>query len=223
MNIVKGNYKTSEFELKFRKPNKSFEEWQDVLMDKQYKYSSLYKSKREVLNFLLCVIGNEYDYENGYIIYDDISKYGNWEESIFSEKIQKVIDKILEYPELKIAYDISYQYVKKIHDAESAEKEKIKNEHDDMIKRMSNIDLTNDIDGKMKKIIESYIGKKEEKYQPYYPISEYSNISKFDENVHISYINAAIEICEDILLNKDKEEANNIEFAENFLKKFKKV
>jgi hypothetical protein len=63
----------------------------------------------------------------------------------------------------------------------------------------------------------------------YYPINNYSIITQFDKNTHISYINAGIEICEDILSHKEDYSIKNvvdykinITFAKKFLKKFKK-
>lgn len=226
MNIVKGNYKISDFELKFRKPNKTFEEWQDVLMDKQYRYSSLYDTRKHVLNTLLCVIGTEYDYVNGYVVYDgDISKYSNWEEAIFNNKIQKIIDKIIEYPEFKIAYDIAYQFIKKIQDEKLEEKNKEKAEYNSIMENLVKfISDGNEPSPIVKDIYDAYIGKNKKirQLESYYPISEYSTITKFDDNTHISYINAAIEMCTDILNNKEKEEVTNVKFATKFLKKFTK-
>lgn len=82
--------------------------------------------------------------------------------------------------------------------------------------------------------LEQIFGKieKEEPYE-YYPICNYSIITMFNRNTHPSYIKAGIEICEDILRTppKDKPSDNQfqkeqtkemINFAENFLKKFKK-
>ena len=65
--------------------------------------------------------------------------------------------------------------------------------------------------------------KNDTKYHEYYPISEnYSIITFFDENTHPSYIDAGIEVCEDILNHESEEREDNIKFAKSFLEKFKK-
>ena len=45
-------------------------------------------------------------------------------------------------------------------------------------------------------------------------------ISKFNKNTHPSYIQAGLEVCNEILKHRDEEEASNIAFAEKYIKKF---
>ena len=77
------------------------------------------------------------------------------------------------------------------------------------------------------------MAEKKERYE-YYPICEYSNITKFDKNTHPSYIKAGIEICNDIIAFPPaikeswnefqiKERNEMIEFAGKFLLKFNTV
>ena len=70
---------------------------------------------------------------------------------------------------------------------------------------------------------------KEDKHRPYYPICDYSIISKLDKKSHPSYIKAGIEICEDILANAEIYQKgdnfarpSNVSFAKKFIKKFNK-
>ena len=250
----------SDFEIKRRKPNKTFDQWVEILTDKQYKYHSIYPNKKRVADYLLCVIGTGYGYnkKTGCIIAEasgadqDIDLYGDWENSILCPEIKPIIEKIFEYPEVKIALDAESDYVKAYQKKKKDEDFLIWEDYYNAIneERLENgLPQLDKYDPDTLGIIYAYLDEKlkavlnefekneeneeienEEFYKPslYYPISNYSIITQFDKNTHISYINAGIEICEDILLHKEdyliKNEVNykgNVTFAEKFLRKFK--
>jgi len=56
------------FVLLQQKPQKTIEEWVELLTDKRFKYSSIYPDRRRVLDHLICCIGNGYGWDKeGYI------------------------------------------------------------------------------------------------------------------------------------------------------------
>jgi hypothetical protein len=137
--LIKEDKELTPFEIKFRKPNKTFDEWVEVLTDKQYKYSSLYKTRKGVADHLLCVIGNGYGInKEGFIIQkasgadQDKDLYGAWESAVFKPEIQEEVNKILAYPELKLTldtvrnyFDIKSKEEKKQKEAERADFKKM--------------------------------------------------------------------------------------------------
>lgn len=233
--ITKGKPLSSHSQ-KLLKHNKTLEEWVDVLCDKEYKYSSIYPDRKFVVNHLMFTIGNGYGYKDGFIMQEasgadqDITDYGDWQNAIFTDEIQKVVDSILSYPEVAQTLDTACDYqIKSIErhnarhhptidlDALCMEKHgmtwaeyKKTDKYKDALKALSK---------KMPGI--AALISEEEKYAQYYPICQYSIITQFDENTHPSYINAGIEACEEILAHKKEERKQNIDFAKKFLAKFK--
>jgi len=61
--------------------------------------------------------------------------------------------------------------------------------------------------------------KQKEKYSKYYPICEYSIISKLTKDSDDECIDAGILVCEEILKNNLEESQGNVEFAKKFFKK----
>ncbi len=192
------------------------EQWVEYLTSDDYEYSSLYSGRREVLNNLLCTIGTGYDYINGYIIMtasgadQNISLYGEWEKAKFAPKIQKVVDRVMAWEGLSEVLD-KHEEIVTVHRKTKEDKD-IKTfgmPYKEWCKITKNLELLSD-----------YLPTKE--YQRYYPISDYSNITKFDENTHPSYIKAGIEVCEEIIIHKSEEREENVKFAKTFLAKFKK-
>jgi hypothetical protein len=213
----------SELELKELKPNKTFDEWVEILTDPNYMYSSLYPDRRSVANHLLCVIGNGYGFKNGFIIKEasgadqDTTDYGDWMNAKFREDIQVIVDTIMSDPEVEKV--LRYIDVKSsILKAEKLEQE-IKSfgmSYEDFLKSSDYND---------------FFGKVNTKFE-YYPICQYSIIKNLNKQSDPSYIKAAIEICEDILANppKYKKKDNKfqkdqcdeqVKFAQNFLNEFK--
>ena len=222
----------SELELKELKPNKTFDEWVEILTDPNYKYSSIYPDRRSVANYLLCVIGNGYGFKNGFIIHEaggadqDSTDYGDWHNAKFRDDIQSIVDTIMADPEV--------EKVLKHIDVKSSEykAEKLAQEAEKLAQEIKSFGMT------YKEFLKSdgykkLFGRVETKFE-YYPISSYSKIKMINKNSDPSYIKAGIEICEDILANppqykKDynqyqKDECDKqVKFAEKFLKKFKIV
>lgn len=128
--LIKEGKELTPFELKLRKPNKTFDEWVEVLTDKQYRYSSIYKTRRAVADHLLCCIGNGYRInKEGFIISkasgadQDKDLYGAWENVVFKAEIAKEVDKILSYPEVKLTLDTIRDYCAQKSEFEKKEKE----------------------------------------------------------------------------------------------------
>lgn len=215
----------SELELKKLKPNKTFDEWVEILTDPSYKYSDMYPDRRSVADHLLCVIGNGYGFKNGFIIKEaggadqDTTDYGNWENVKFRDDIQLVVDTIIADPEVeKVLRHVDVK--RDEHEAEKLAKE-IKAfgmPYKEFVKS----------DGYKK-----FFSSEKTKFE-YYPICSYSKIKMINKKSDPSYIKAGIEICEDILANPpeygknynqyEKEQCDEqVKFAQNFLNKFKNI
>lgn len=217
--VLKGKPLT-ELEIKLLKPNKTFDEWVEVLTDENFRYSSIYPDRKSVANHMLCVIGNGYGYKNGFIIDEasganqDITDYGDWMNCTFREDIQKIVDVIMIDPDVEKVIHLTEESQKK-HDEEELAKE-IKSwgmPYAEFIKS-----------DKYQELIKMFPDKSDAGYTTYYSICSYSKITMLDKDSDPSYINAAVEICEDILLHRDeesKEQKGNVAFAERFLKKHK--
>jgi hypothetical protein len=229
--VLKGRELT-EYDKKAMKVGKTFEEWVKILTDKNYPYHSIYPDRRSVLNHVLCVIGNGYNYnKKGYVTGkasgadQDIDLYGDWENCVFRDDIKKIVDSIMEMPEVKQTIDSAYIVRKKYQD-ERREKEEAQERiafggmtykefrESEKYQEMKKDPKYKDIFGDS------------EKYYPYYPLCDYSIITQFDKNTHPSYIKAGIEICEEILAHREEEEKenhghNNVPIAEKLLKKFR--
>jgi hypothetical protein len=248
--ILEGR-KLSDFEIQLRKPNKTFDEWVNVLTNKEYKYSGIYSDRQSVANHLLCTIGNGYGYnqKTGMVIMkasgadQDQDLYGQWENAVFEPSILKVVNQILDVPECKISLDAYSNIII------NSREERKKKEREDRFKFFGNLlpsinkrrielgktPLSIDDDNLYNYIEDSLNIKNtiQPKFE-YYPICDYSIIMKLDKNSHTSYIKAALEICESIVadppeIKKDfnqyqiDERNKVIIFCENFIKKFKKI
>jgi len=217
----------SEMETKLLKPNKTFDEWVEVLTDPEYKYSSMYPDRRSVANHLLCVIGNGYGFKNGFIIIEaggadqDQTDYGDWKNAKFRDDIQAIVDSIVSDPEVELVL----QHISK----KKAEHETKELAREIKTLGMSFMDFKN---SKAYKLLLKGDDEESNKPYEYYPICNYSKISMIDENSHPSYIAAGIEICEHIIKNppqyrKDfnkyqRDQCDSqVKFAEKFLNKFK--
>jgi hypothetical protein len=216
--IVTEGKELSELEIALIKPNKTMDDWIYCLTHPDYKYD--YEDSKFVIDNLLCTIGNEYGYKDGYIIKEasgadqDITVYGDWQNAKFRNDIKEIVDNILAIPEVKNTIDISFNFRKEIRDEEDAKKLA-----DDI--KWFGMPFKEYVKTKGKtvdKLLSEVTGKPyEEKYKKHYPISNYSNITKFDKNTHKSYIDAAINICIEILDHKKEEEKCNVEFATKFM------
>ena len=242
-NLILNGKPISKFEKKLRKPNKTFDEWVNVLTNPEYRYSSLYPDRKSVLNHLLCVIGNGYGIsKDGFIISEasgadvDIDLYGNWENAKFPKNIKKIVDKILSMDEVKEVLNEAHEYRKKLIEERNKEERK-RNEY--FYEALKTANLYDESEGELElseilKRLDKGANKndqsKEEKYSKYYPICNYSIIYKIcDEetriregikNVHQSYIDACVEICKDILNHQEeesKDNGDNIMYAKKFL------
>lgn len=217
----------TELEAKMLKPNKTFEEWVEILTDEEYQYSGLYPNRRSVACSLLCGIGNDYGYKDGYIILEasgadqDSTDYGDWMNAKFREDIQIVVDQIMADPEVEKVMLFVGEAGKKHKEEKLAEEIK---SFGMPYKEWLKSDKHKDFSKKLAELRGETIEEEEEPYNTYYPICQYSAITQIDENSHPSYINAAIEICEDIIAHREielKDRKGNVLFAEKFLKKAK--
>ena len=204
-NLIKNGAQLTDIEKKQLKKNKTFDEWVNLLTDKNYQYQSIYPNKKSVANHLLCVIGNGYDWNNQGYLELRSEATTDWRNAKLPENIQATLDSIFSIYEVELTYQ-TYR--------------------DEVIK---NINKRKEEDRKNKELIDKYSkyfsddNDTKQKYSKYYPISSTSNIyvivddetkkrtrlSKIDS----SYVEATKEICIDILENKDNEEKDNVEFA----------
>ena len=249
MQKVNGGRELSPLEKKMLKVNKTFDEWVEILTDKNYRYSSIYPDRRSVADHLLCVIGNGYGINKDGFVYaeasgadQDQALYGDWENSQLVPEIRKVIDDIIVIPEFRLTIDTYYQFVMEIKEKKKSEERERNRTFYEVLKLNDLYDESegdlrwDEIHRRMGILFKKSGIDREEKseYNPYYPICDYSIIwiigsQKEREKhgikeVHQSYINACIEICEEIILNKeaeDKERKGNVTFAKKFLKNHK--
>ncbi len=212
--IIEGE-ELNNLEIKKIKPNKTFNEWCEILMDKKNPYP--FETKKEVIDYLLFIIGNEYNYnkETGYIFQkangtnQDITIYGDWKNAFFNQNIKETIIKLLKTPEVKNTVDIAHNHELKIFKA----KKNISEEWSSKLSSSKEQKKTKEILKNTKQFFES-------KEYRYYPISAYSLITQFDDKTHSSYIEAGIEACEDIIIRSEHQEQTNINFAFKFLKTY---
>ena len=108
--LIKEGRQLNDYDIKRLKLNKTFDEWVDVLTDERYEYQ--YENRKAVACQLLCTLGSGYSLnKEGFVIENasgadqDKSLYGDWENAIFREDIQKVIDSILAMPEVVATID----------------------------------------------------------------------------------------------------------------------
>ena len=202
--IILEGRETTDFERRMLKVNKTFDEWVELLTNKQYKYHSLYKTRRSVADHLLCVIGNGYGMnKDGFIIQEasgadqDLSLYGDWQNAKFHPEIQAVVDQLLATPEVKQTIDTYAEVVDESIQKRKQEDNKHKTDWRNTIKRAFDgaeklpkdsmfgdkaiTDLTDDeIDEFIDILMQDRLSKngstKEQPYHPYYPISDYSII-----------------------------------------------
>lgn len=217
------------------KIDKTIDEWVKIMTDKNYRYVSLFPTKRSVVDYLLCTIGTGYGFKNGYVYEEasgadeDVAIYGDWKNATFDSKIDDIVKGIMGTPEVKETIETAYNFLKSERERRlKIEKERLCKMFDDIKSDDDDDDFNKEVDELLKSIMNGLENNKEkeevikEKYQQYYPICEYSNITKIDENSHPSYINTGIEVCEEILNHESEEDKDNIEFARKYLNRFKK-
>ncbi len=217
--------KLSEVEIKQLKPNKTFDDWVEIFTDPDYRYSSMYKDRRSVADYLLCTIGTGYGYKNGFIIEEasgadqDSTDYGDWKNCSFRTDIQKGVNEIMN--DSGVEKVMKFVTIENEKHQEKKLAEEIKSfgmPFKDWLKLEQEADLIYEI---------------EETHSDYYPINNYSIITMLDENSHPSYIKAGLEISSDIInfppkigkdWNKYQKDGRTemVKFANNFIKKFKK-
>ena len=248
-NVINGGKVLTELEKKQLKPNKTLDEWVEILTDENYRYHSHYPNRRSVLNNLLCTIGTGYSLSpDGYIIEgasgagEDRSIYGDWENAEFREDIKEIVDSILNKEVVKMTLDKASEYVKK------AEEERHMKDYGriyDFLKKSNIYDVAKQgklAASKLNKIMSALVKGKDEddeddednEYRPYYPISTSSTIWYIADKesqtrkgiMHIdqSYIDGAIEVCRDILAHEKEESesrhsSKNVEYAKKILGK----
>lgn len=237
IDLIKNGKPLTELEKKMLKINKTFDDWVEIKTDPNYRYKSLYPNRRSVADHILCTIGNGYGWNrHGFIIEEasgadqDKALYGDWQNAKFGPQIQPVVDAIISMPQVARTIDAAKELIQDIKNKREEQEKKTWGKYAD-------IDFD---DGKIAKILKSFRdkGKKilgmeeKEPYHPYYPICSSSDIyailsdekrirqgiEKFDQ----SYIDAAIEVCQDIMAHQKEESKRpeNIEFAKKLLFKY---
>lgn len=228
---VKGRQAT-EVEALDAKHNKTIDDWVKLKTHPDYRFKSLFPNRKSILNYLFCVIGSSYAYSNGYIIEtasgadQDKSVYGFWPEAQFKGKIANKVNEIVNDPLVKQTLDATKNY---IYLKVTKKKEEEEREHKELFEQIKKalderaVTMDKDTESEFMEMYDLLTNKKEnpkeEKYSQYYPICEYSPITKVNKTSEASTFNAAIEVCQEILLHKDKERAENVKFAEKFLKR----
>lgn len=222
--IVNDGIPLTDIEKKQLKPNKTFDEWEEIFTDPTYRYYHMFKTRRKTADYLLCTIGTGYGYRNGCIILEasgadqDSTDYGDWKNCTFRKDIQLKVDKIMN--------DSGVEKVMKFLTIEKAESDAKKLAEEIKSFGMSYADWQN---SKQAQEMDSMLTAE---IPEYYPISNYSIITMLDENSHPSYIKAGLEISNDIIKyppkigkdwNKYQTDGRNdmIKFAKNFVNKFK--
>lgn len=220
------------------KPNKTFNEWVELLTDEKYRYSDLYPTKKHVKNNLLCVIGTGYDWnKEGFItelgpMGTDMVIFAGYlgaEEKVAKEVRDKIVS-IRRHPDINLnnlverwfQAEIALSYVDNgWHRASEARR--IVNELNEKC-----AELSEEVGKKLKTEIartffemEQKNAFRERKIRTYYPLCEYSNLVTMPDNAHQSYVNAGIEVAKEILANK-KEPYESREYARAFLDKWAK-
>lgn len=233
--IVYEGEELSDHKKLYLKVNKTLDDWVEIMTHKDYEYRS--KTRKEVLNHLLCVIGNGFTFDkNGFLIGSggagvNSAEYGDWKNAKFTGELKKIVDNIMSMPELKATLEKQEEVVRKSRE----EREKSTREVDDLMKSVAkhmNIDITGLSSREiMDRITDKREGgkKKVEKYKKYYPISRSSDIYTIVdkeslrrsgiEKIDPSYIKGAIEVCNDILAHQEEEEPNNVKMAKTILSK----
>lgn len=209
------------------KPNKTMDEYVEMCTSPKYIYHSIFPNRKQVLNHFLCTIGTGIKWNKDGFLADtgpsgeDMTKYKGFSKIDFPEHI-KVQCTWLENEEINL-----YRKVRSDKDQERKRKEK--EQMDKMLEQMNKVkeilkskvlDDSPELD-KIKKVSEE-LDRMENVFKvpddhPFYPICDYSPITHFPENAHISYLKAGKEICESILSNP-KESASNKKQATNILK-----
>lgn len=215
---IYGKNDPTDFDIRLAKQNKTMDEWVDVLMDDK-KYKHVYATKRKVYYQTLLAIGGGYSYKDGYIIREasganqDIDMYGLWQFVNLDKLLFNKVSELVNNKEVKKVIDYNYDVINTYIE---------KKKSDELKRDMESFGMPYD---EWKEKNSKYIlDISENKYEPYYPISEgYSNITFLDSKSHISYIDAALEICNDILDNKHLEELRNVQWVLLNIDKFKKL
>lgn len=247
----------TEYELLQLKEFKTLDEWVEIKTHPSYPYKRLFADRKSVLDHLLCVIGNGYEYQNGYIVETssgarmNIASYGEWQSATLAPRFQKLIDKVLNDPDVKLVVDneleqtLMWQRQKATRTAEhyfrleeliaNVENRELDITLEQIIDEILDgtfYDKLNERNGKFNDILADKFGKgetesddEEPKGRRYYPICNYSDITKIDKDAHPSYIAGAIEVCQEILaypeidLQQEHHSGNNLKFAKAFMKK----
>lgn len=215
----------SEYEKKSNKPDKTFDEWVDLLMDNEYQYT--YDSRRGVADQLLCTNGNGYDLsDRGFIIESssgsNIDDFGDWKNAKLRDDILEEITTLLNIPEMKLAIDADYKQL--IEYNEKEEKRRAKYE---------NYEISDDtINSLLKKLNKNKdtkeIKKPKFKEHPYYPLCQYALLCNFDEKTHISYIKEGMKVCQEIVADEehykdDRNDKESVRRAKTYIKKWKHI
>ncbi len=216
----------TENEALLIKPKKTFDEWVDVLTNKEYVYHKLYPNRRQVAASLLFFDRNEYVYCDGFIegavSWENlVSDYGDWQNAVLPEKICKQITRILEMPMVAEAFEVTFE----VYEKRKTEKNESEKETDELRKLVEKTRVLLGEEGLLEKLDEK---KRERDQYPTIIFGAKSPITQFTQQTHSSYIEAGIEMCKFVLANKKQyskigyyREGMFLPFCESFLTKHK--
>lgn len=197
---------SSGHELEY-KPNKTMDDFINMCLDPKYKYKSIYPNRKSVLNHLLCVIGNGYDWNKKGFLTKSHGPSGTEMETFWGFKKEKIAENIE-----KECYWLKNKEIneyRKIYLKSKSKKDKFPD-----LEKLEWI--LSKLDPKYAKKIEQE--KKEQEAAPFYPLCDYSKIWTMPKNAHASYKEAAYEICTTILTDP-KESKENKDMAKKIKKK----
>lgn len=241
-NLILNGKELSDFEKAMIKPNKTIDEWVEILTDKRYPYYSIYKDRRNAISFLMCVTGSGYGLnKDGFLMKEaggadqDSDIYGDWKNAKLAPAIASNITSILDIPELKETLDVTKIKIDSILNQKRA-KEKERNasfyktlkRHNLYSDNEGDIDW-NEISLRLDKIKGDLLGGDDNsnKYIPFPGINDHSIIFIINDDESLkrlgltkidpSLIRTSIEIAKEIVEHEDKESENNVLIAKEIL------
>ncbi|MBI4441596.1 hypothetical protein HY639_05490 [Candidatus Woesearchaeota archaeon] len=202
------------------KLDKTMDEWIQLSIDRLYRYHDLFQDAFSVKNYLLCVIGTGYGWnERGFIApigpsgidTTIFSGYTRAEDNVLRQ-VKARIRRLRDHPLIR---DAAHEYLQKTQDYA----QRIYNgedwldvvrgkdeEHERTLKELKDLGID----------ITKRRAPKTPKRRTYYPLGEYSNIIRMPPNAHPSYVAAGMQIAQDIIQNP-AERKESKKYARAFL------
>jgi len=199
------------------KPNKTLDDWIELLPDKRHRWHLIYSTPFSVKNHLLCVTGNGY----GWNSHGFIAEMPGETDSIIFSGYTRAEGKIRADIKEKIRNCFSNSNLK------SGVEEYLKGVESNANRIYAGEDWDAVLDPRFFELRElsAELKKELKKKKPeiikygYSSISHYSGLSTMPSNAHESYIHAGEEIAKNIISDKEQHKGSRA-LAQKFLKKF---